>query len=99
MRSKFELVFLFAICAGVISGYFWISGPAIPQWRISSADQQHYNLLVEGFRDGHLFLQKAPAPELAMLPDLYDPRQNAPYRFQDASYYRGNYYLYFGVTP
>ena len=32
-------------------------------------------------------------------PSRTDPGRNAPYRYHDASLYRGRYYLYFGVVP
>jgi len=59
----------------------------------------YYEYLVEGFLHGHTSLSVAPAPQLALLGDPYDPAQNAPYRLSDASYYKGRYYLYYGPTP
>jgi hypothetical protein len=59
----------------------------------------YYNLLVDGFRQGHLFLPVEPDSRLVALPDPYDPGANAPYRLPDASYYRGSFYIYFGPTP
>ncbi len=62
-------------------------------------ENDYYNLLVEGFRAGQLSL-KTPVPTgLLALSDPYDPIANEPYRLHDASYYRGKFYLYFGVTP
>lgn len=65
----------------------------------STGEADYYNLLVQGYRQGHLYLNKTPPPELLALKDPYDPAQNGPYRLPDASYYRGHYYLYFGVAP
>ncbi len=64
----------------------------------------YYNLLVQGFRVGHLSLEKEVPPGLAQLPDPYDSTANAPYWYlpyllHDLSYYEGRLYLYFGVTP
>lgn len=68
------------------------------------AAQQYYNLLVDGFRSGHLSLKQAVPPGLERLRDPYDPVTNARYRYGhpqlfDMSYYHGRLYLYFGVTP
>jgi hypothetical protein len=60
------------------------SAPAF-LWRGQKAD--YYNLLVDGFLDGHLSL-KVPPDANGQLPHL-----------MDASLYRGKYYLYFGVVP
>lgn len=62
-------------------------------------DHDYYRLLVRGWRNGHLHLDKAPSPELLALPDPYDPKLNGPHRLGDASYFKGKYYLYFGAAP
>ena len=85
--------------AAVIGEYVWIARPAISQLNGAVPSQVYYNLLVDGFRAGQLSLKKAPAAELARLPNPYDPAQNMPYRLHDVSYFHGRYYLYFGVTP
>jgi tetratricopeptide (TPR) repeat protein len=56
---------------------------------------------------GQLSLDLTPPAALALLPDPYDPRANAPFqgqayspgRFHDLSYFRGKFYLYFSVVP
>ena len=57
----------------------------------------YYNLLVDGFLDGHLYMKEDPDPRLLALPPEQRPG-NAPFKL-DASLYEGRYYLYFGVTP
>ena len=64
----------------------------------------YYNLLVQGFRDGHLSLKKEVPTGFARLADPYDPDANRfyrglPYGLSDMSYYKGRLYVYFGVTP
>ncbi len=64
----------------------------------------YYNLLVRGFRAGRLSVEKEVPPGFSRLADPYDPAANAPYqgpryRLLDLSYYKGKFYLYFGVTP
>lgn len=87
------------VCTAVIGCYAWIVSPAVSQLGGGDRREAYYNLLVDGFRSGHLSLSRQPAPELATLADPYDPRQNRPYQLHDASYFRGKFYLYFGVTP
>lgn len=57
-----------------------------------------YNLLVDGFLKRQLHFPVKVAPELLNLPDPYNPDANAPYRLHDMAYYKGKYYLYYGVT-
>ncbi len=90
---------LAAACALVGWFYFWTVDPAISQLNTPKPADAYYNLLVEGFRAGHLYLNKQPAPQLAKLANPYDPNQNRPYHVHDLSYYRGHFYMYFGVTP
>ena len=58
--------------------------------------RDYYSLLVHGFIKGHLYMDVAADPRR----ESKDPavRSKANY-LQDASYYKGRYYLYFGVTP
>jgi len=89
-----------AVCALVVGVYAYTS-----HWGVlGNAADTYYNLLVRGFRAGQLSLKKEVPPGLGQLADPYDPAANAPYRsapYQttDLSYYKGRFYLYFGVTP
>jgi tetratricopeptide (TPR) repeat protein len=88
----------------VIAVFFACAELGGSEWAWSNPADLYYNALVRGFRAGHLSLAKEVPPGLAALPDPYDPAANAPYRaapyfLQDASYYRGKLYLYFGITP
>lgn len=58
-----------------------------------------YNLLVDGFLKGQLNFPVQVDPRLIALSDPYDPAANAPYRLHDMAYYKGKFYLYYGVTP
>jgi hypothetical protein len=65
-------------------------------YRSKPVTYNHYNLLVEGFLSGHLYMNLAPDPEKEKHgrdPLRYSPREH------DASLYKGRYYLYFGVAP
>jgi tetratricopeptide (TPR) repeat protein len=79
--------------------YAWIAGTNRWPANAGHPENAYYNLLVEGFRAGQLSLKTPVPPGLLALPDPYDPIANEPYRLHDASYYRGKFYLYFGVTP
>jgi hypothetical protein len=56
----------------------------------------YYSLLVAGFRHGHLYLNTEADPGLASS----DPyvRAHTP-TLLDANYYKGHFYLYYGVVP
>ena len=95
---------LVAVCALVIVTYSRLTLPG--PWEVVTGDvsDAYYNLLVQGFRAGHLYLRKEAPPGLVRLSDPYDPKANViyqgpPYRLHDLSYYKGRLYLYFGVTP
>jgi tetratricopeptide (TPR) repeat protein len=93
-----------AVCVLVIGVYAYMAQSGLLELLSPSAADTYYNLLVRGFRSGHLSLQKEVPPGLAQLADPYDAAANAPYRLMpyrlhDLSYYKGRLYLYHGVTP
>ena len=63
-----------------------VNGPDI-DFDLNTQSGDYYNLLVDGFLDGHLSM-KVPLEATGKLPVL-----------MDASLYRGKYYMYFGVVP
>ena len=93
-----------AVCVAVIGLLAWMAGEHGAEVASPPAAEEHYNLLVDGFRAGQLSLKRGLPPGLAQLADPYDPAANYPYRtppigLHDASYYHGRLYLYFGPTP
>jgi tetratricopeptide (TPR) repeat protein len=95
---------MIAVCALVIGLYAYLAKSDILVSGSQSAADNYYNLLVQGFRAGHLSLNKAVPPGFTHLADPYDPGQSglyrfAPYGLHDMSYYKGRFYLYFGITP
>jgi tetratricopeptide (TPR) repeat protein len=95
---------LAVVCVLVIGSYAYMAESGLLELLSPNAASTNYNLLVQGFRAGHLHLEKEVPPGLAQLPDPYDATANAPYwflpyRLHDLSYYKGRLYLYFGVTP
>lgn len=69
----------------------WLQG-----YSFTGQKNDYYNLLVDGFLDGHLYMKATPSPEL-FSPDPA-VRHSAPYLL-DASLYNHHYYLYYGVAP
>ena len=72
-------------------------------WARSAADEP-YNLVVEGFRSGHVWIAKEAPGQLAKAANPYEfatyrPYLKPPWNLTDLSYYRGHLYAYFGVTP
>lgn len=88
------------LCAAVaVVMLIWLAAVA-EDWRaafpLSDQKNDYYNLLVDGFQEGHLHL-KAEVHPGRLSPDP-QVRARAPYLL-DASQYNGRYYLYFGVVP
>ena len=98
-----DLLPLVVVAAAVVAGFAALLGLSRSYAWSGPASGEPYNLAVEGFRAGHLWLAKeAPAP----LVRAGDPYAFATYRrflgppwnLVDLSYYRGHLYAYFGVT-
>ncbi|MEO8595780.1 MAG: hypothetical protein ABI759_20840 [Candidatus Solibacter sp.] len=79
--------------------YFWTATSSEKAFRPRDTSRDFYNQLTDAFLKGQTYLDAKPSPELLALPDPYDPAVNVPYRLNDASLYRGRYYLYFGAVP
>lgn len=97
IRPWIERVLIAAALAATVYFYYMIAkaNSAFVDW----GDMDYFHSLARGWRQGHLYLDHAPSPELLVLQDPYDPLQNEPHRLGDASFYRGHYYIYFGATP
>ena len=77
--------------------YAWTIKSTAASVRVDGEQGDYYNLLVDGFLEGHLHMKASVDPHLlAMAPDQRPG--GAPYLL-DASLFKGKYYLYFGVTP
>jgi putative flippase GtrA len=61
----------------------------------------HYNLLVHGFRKGSLAMDIPVPPDLKEIADPWNPANRPPGLWvpPDTSYFNGHFYLYFGVAP
>jgi hypothetical protein len=58
----------------------------------------YYDQMAEGFRHGHLYVTKAPVPQLLASSNPFDSKF-FPVWLWDASLYNGHYYMYWGPVP
>lgn len=96
-------VAIFSIfCSFLIGVLTWVTDSYSPQINPDPADS-YYNLLVQGFQSGQLNMKMDTPPEFAKLVDPYSPVHNWDQGYWSnklvTSYYKGKFYLYFGVTP
>ncbi|HEU5078217.1 MAG TPA: hypothetical protein VFT72_03355 [Opitutaceae bacterium] len=95
-----RLVLALGIVAVIWFQIWTISTSSFPVGKLSRHEADYYNLLTEGFLDGHLYLNREVPAELLNAEDPYDPAKRPPSAgMHDVSYYRGHYYLYFGAAP
>ncbi|MEN9661735.1 MAG: hypothetical protein RL324_684 [Verrucomicrobiota bacterium] len=98
-KELLGLLIIFA-CTSWFYGYIGI--PPVYPATFEKQNRDYYNLLTGGFLSGHLSLSTEPPPALVALADPYDPVQRAAagdVGMHDVTYYKGRYYLYFGVAP
>jgi len=85
-----------AAITAILALYFGAASENRAGYLAKPVTYNYYNLLVDGFLSGHLYM------DLALDPGKTGPGQD-PMRYtardHDASLYRGRYYLYFGVAP
>jgi hypothetical protein len=99
-RASVTRYFALVISLGcVLAFYFWAASPRERLFGHFLGADSYYNLLIKGFRSGHLSLQVEVPAGVLKLKDPYDPRQNAPFGMHDVSYFKGKFYLYFGAAP
>jgi len=89
---------LAALTAVLALFYGWTASNGRP-FGLGQPHEGLYNLLTDALVHGQLHLRVQPEPELFELSAPYEPGRNANVRLQDASLYRGKYYLYFGAAP
>lgn len=95
--------FLYALVALTMTAigwfYLWTVSPAHNQFMGEQARSSYYNLLVAGMLKGQLSLDVPDDPVLAASDDPYNPANRVGRGMHDASYFKGRFYIYFGVTP
>ncbi|MEI8088729.1 MAG: hypothetical protein WCG63_03955 [Opitutaceae bacterium] len=95
----FEVLSIASIIGLTLWFYIWTVWPEPSIQKTIGGDNSYYNFLIRGFLKGRLAMDIPADPFLATLKNPYDLAQRAGHGLHDASYYKGNYYLYFGVTP
>ena len=83
----------------IIWFYSWTVNPVWEVKPFASTSSDYYNLQVRGFLKGQTALDMPADPALATMRNPYDPGERAGRGLHDASYFRGRYHMYFGVTP
>jgi len=92
------LVILGCLALGI--GWFYTWQPAtFPRRWTSARAEGFYNELADAFLAGQASLLRQPDPRMSALKDPYDPAQNAAFRVNDLSYFKGRYFLYMGPAP
>lgn len=89
----------FALAGLIAWFYLWTVDPEGDRRAFSREGGGYYNLLARGFLKGQLSLDLPADPFLAALKNPYDSVARAGHGLHDATYFKGKYYLYFGVTP
>ena len=79
--------------------YFWTVNPAEDRPILTEEGAGYYNLLASGFLKGSTALDRVVDPAMLAVKDPYSPTERAGRGLHDASYYKGRYFIYFGVTP
>lgn len=101
-ENKRRGYFLFWGFTALLFFHSWLAYTSVnlnAQTAFSIKAPAFYGWQTEAFTRGQLHLPVAPNRQLAHLANAYDGNQNRPYRILDLSYFRGNYYLYFGLGP
>ncbi|MEI6107478.1 MAG: hypothetical protein WCR49_10745, partial [Opitutae bacterium] len=95
--SRRRAVVVMVTMMAVLGFYYWTVKSTGYSLTVHGQQADYYNLLVDGFQSGHLYMKVTPHPDLLALPPEQRPG-TAPFLL-DASLYEGHYYLYFGVVP
>lgn len=98
--NRAERILVVTLCVFVGAFYFWTVRSTGEDWGRERERRDYYNRLIAGWLDGQLHM-KTPVPaELLALKNPYDPAERRPgLGLHDASFYKGKYYIYFGVAP
>src|ERR1700690_2049704 len=95
-------VLVVLLAAAVVAFNTWTVLSVTPDAVVLFGGEQgdYSNLVMRSLREGHLYVDVAPSPSLVHARNPYDPatRPAGPV-LSDASYYKGRYFIYFGVAP
>jgi hypothetical protein len=101
VKARVETVVIGAALLAIVLFYTWtVLSTNHYNLKISGPQYDYYNLLAAGMRERHLHMKVDVPQEILEAENPYDPATRpAKGALHDASYYKGRYYLYFGVTP
>lgn len=92
------LLFIFAFS---LNGYF-----VKENFGVQTGQRDQYKFLAESFAHGHLYLEEEPSELLKQMKNPYDTnKRDSIFKdsdeeyLWDVAYYKGKYYVYFGVAP
>lgn len=94
-----EWTVIVALVATICWFFVWTVDPEGTRPVLDSRGQGYYNLLARGFLKGQTALDVEVSPAMLAVSDPYSPKMRAGEGLHDASYYKGRYFIYFGVTP
>lgn len=100
MKSAVERILVVALCAAIGWFYTWTVRSSGDPWKFGLEQRDYYNLLIDGWLDGHLHMKVEVPAALLQLKDPYDPAvRPAGLGLHDATFFQGKYYVYFGMAP
>jgi hypothetical protein len=100
MKRHIERALVVALCAAVGWFYVWTVRSSGDPWKFGLEQRDYYNLLIDGWLEGQLHMKVEVPEALLRIKEPYDPVVRGPVLgLHDASFYKGKYYLYFGVAP
>ncbi len=79
--------------------YVWTAAIASNNFDPNYNIHNYYNILTESFIKGNLYLPFEPTTEFLKSQDPYNPAKRQGYFPWDTAFYKGKFYLYFGITP
>lgn len=82
----------------VLASYIFAIHHAVRGEWVSQTPHGYYGLVTDAFLNGRLHLDVAVDPRLAELENPYAGPQGSS-RPHDMSYYKGRFYIYYGITP
>src|SRR5690349_4952277 len=99
MKRKAERALVIGVCLLIGWFYLWTVRSSGEGWQFGKEQHDYYNLLIDGYLNGHLYM-KVDVPEAILkLKNPYDPAERPPRLWMhDASFFKGKYYVYFGAA-
>ena len=101
-RFQWSWIFIYLWIGILISVISWVMS-LCPIWNGQIPEHRNqYEKMAESLLHGHLYLETEVSKELMELDNPYDPLQrvrSGAKAEMDHAYYRGHYYMYFGIVP